>query len=338
MNSGPLVSVVTPVHNGAEFIEECITSVINQTYTNWVYTIVDNASTDETPEIASRFAAQDSRIEHRRFDDFVSVTDNHNRAFGLAHPQSEYCKVVQGDDWIYPECIERMVEAGETSETIGVVGSYRLNDRMVDLVGFPYSKTFVSGREVLRQSLLGGPYVTGAPTALLLRSKFIREREPFYQPGFWHEDTEAAYWLLSRHDFGYVHQVLTYARRQAGARRETSDRLSTSAPENIRFVLLYGKSVFEPAEYRSRLRLELRTYVRFHVRQLVRPIDAEFLATHRAEIAMILSESEGDREVRAAMSFVTALLSRRSLASLPSRLGAGRGGPGSAARGHEVSR
>jgi glycosyltransferase involved in cell wall biosynthesis len=41
----PLVSVVTPVYNGEIYLRECIESVLNQTYTHWDYTIVNNCST-----------------------------------------------------------------------------------------------------------------------------------------------------------------------------------------------------------------------------------------------------------------------------------------------------
>ena len=58
----PLVSVVTPVYNGAAHLAECIESVQRQTYQNWDYTIVDNCSTDESAIIARRYAAKDQRI------------------------------------------------------------------------------------------------------------------------------------------------------------------------------------------------------------------------------------------------------------------------------------
>ena len=49
--TSPLVSVVTPVYNGEKFLEECIQSVLRQTYSHWEYIVNDNCSTDGTAEI-----------------------------------------------------------------------------------------------------------------------------------------------------------------------------------------------------------------------------------------------------------------------------------------------
>ena len=55
MRNKPLVSIVTPVYNGEKFIAECIQSVLEQTYTNWNYVIVNNCSTDKTLKICRVF-------------------------------------------------------------------------------------------------------------------------------------------------------------------------------------------------------------------------------------------------------------------------------------------
>jgi glycosyltransferase involved in cell wall biosynthesis len=309
----PLVSVVTPVHNGASYLKECVESVLAQTYANWEYVIVDNASTDATPDIVAQFVAADRRVRHLRFEDLVPLNENHNRAFRAIAPESEFCKVVQADDWLFPECIERMVGVGQTSDDVGIVSAYRLWQNHVDLVGLPYGTSVVNGREILAQSLTGGPYVTGAPTALLLRSRLVRKRDPFYLPQFEHADTEAAYWVMSRADFGLAHQVLTFARRQPGARMSWSDHISTYLPENIRFLRRYGPGVLEPAVYRRRLRLELRRYIWYHMRQCAKPsrlFEKEFYAVHRAEIRGIEEEGGPDRDVQAALLLVKAMLLR----------------------------
>ena len=56
--SEPLVSIVTPVYNEAEYLAECIESILAQLYQNWDYTIVDNCSTDGSVEVARRYAAK----------------------------------------------------------------------------------------------------------------------------------------------------------------------------------------------------------------------------------------------------------------------------------------
>lgn len=321
MSDSPLVSVVTPVHNGAAYLAECLESIVVQTYENWDCTIVDNASSDATPEIAQRFAAGDSRIRHLRFDEFVGATANHNRAFDAISPESEFCKVVQGDDWLYRDCLSRMVDAAGVSDTVGVVSAYQLWDRNVHLNGLPYSTTFSLGRDILRSTLLGEFNVTGGPTATMLRSAFVRERQPFYEEGLRHEDNEAMLWMHSRSDLAFVHQILTFARRQSGSRTTWSDRMRSRRPEEIVFVLRYGRLVLDDAEYRACLRSRLKNYVWWHIKQLARSSrmrEPEFFAFHGAKRRQILAEAKGDPEVRAAMTVVAGLLLRGSLARQPS--------------------
>lgn len=312
----PLVSVVTPVFNDGRYLEECVTSVLNQTYTNWEYAIIDNASTDQTPEIASRFAAADSRIRHVRFEEHVNSNDNHNRAFGAIDAASDFCKPVSADDWLLPECLARMVAAAQAHETVGLVSAYRLSGDRVDLVALPYSKGVAPGREMIRQALVGGPVFLGGPTAHLFRSDLVRERQPFFDNRFWSADNEAALWTLSRSDLGFVHQVLTFQRNQGGRVFDWAVNMQTYVPEFIWFHLRYGREALEPEEYRRALRAKLKRYVRWHVRQFPRPSrlrTPEFFATHRHATEMILDECGDDVEVRAAMHLVRTLLARELL-------------------------
>ncbi len=320
---GPLVSVLTPVYNAAPFIEECMTSVLRQTYEDWSYLVVDNRSTDGTSELVDEFARQDSRIRHLRFEEFVDANDNHERALRSLEDDSVYCKFVQGDDWLFPECLECMVEAAGRSDTIGVVSAYRLRQDTVDLVGLPYGTTFARGTDVLRQCLLGGPYVTGAPTATLLRSDLVRSRTPFYDERYEHCDTEAVYWLLSQSDFGYVHQVLTFARERPGSESTVAKRINTYGAENLRFLLAYGPRVLSPEEYRTQLRLDLNRYVSWHARQvgrLSRYRDGAFFEFHLAAADAILAEHGDEPGVRRAMTTVRALLLRGRVVESARRL------------------
>src|SRR5208282_3602640 len=123
----PLVSVVTPVYNGEDFLAECIESVLGQTYKHFEYIIVNNCSKDRTLEIALKFARRDSRVRVHSNGEFVGVIENHNIAFRLIAADSKYCKVVCADDWLFPECIARMVGVAEANPSVGIVSSYQLS-------------------------------------------------------------------------------------------------------------------------------------------------------------------------------------------------------------------
>ena len=111
MESSPLVSVVTPFYNTREFLAECIESVLRQTYTNWEYILVDNCSTDGSSDIAEQYAArfpETIRLIHTA--SFLSQVRNYNFALSHISHDSKYCKMVQADDWIFPDCLRSMVE------------------------------------------------------------------------------------------------------------------------------------------------------------------------------------------------------------------------------------
>jgi glycosyltransferase involved in cell wall biosynthesis len=308
--SSPIVSVVTPVYNGATYLEECIRSVLGQTLADWEYVIVDNASTDDTVEIADRYA-DDPRISVVRATEFLGIYGNHNRALGAINPVSRYVKVVHADDWLYPECLERMVHIAERHPPVGVVGAYRLRASRVGLDSIPWGQEVTPGREILRQSLTGGPYVTGSPSSLLIRTSLFADGNPFYDETFWHSDTEAIYRSLTRSDFGFVHQVLTFTRVHEQSNTPFSQEIGTYTPENIRMLNRHGHGVLSPTEYRHQMRRELRDYGWFLAKQAVKPSrrrDPRFRDFHRGVLERILEEVGDDYETRAAIRMCDRLL------------------------------
>src|SRR6266852_5456579 len=134
------------------------------------------------------------------------VIENHNIAFRQISPLSKYCKVVAADDWLFPDCLERMVGLAEKYPSVAIVGAYGLAGAKVVWIGLPYSSTVVSGRQACRLRLLGGEYFFGAATAVLFRSEIVRSRPAFYNESNFHADSEACLAFLEHRDFGFVHQ------------------------------------------------------------------------------------------------------------------------------------
>jgi len=184
--SEPLVSIITPVYNGERYIEDCIKSVLSQSYQNWEYTIVNNCSKDNTQKIVEYYAKKDSRIKVHNNKNFLSMIDNFNHSMSFVSDHSKYCKVLHADDMLFADCITEMVAVAERYPSVGIVGSYVLEGVRVKCDGLPYQSPITSGRDICRFTLLdsspvsGGFYVFGSPTSLLIRSDLVKSRNPFY--------------------------------------------------------------------------------------------------------------------------------------------------------------
>lgn len=210
----PLVTIVTPFFNTDRYLAQCIESVLAQTYANWEYVLVNNCSTDKSLKIAEHYCGNDSRVRVISTTQFLTQVQNYNYALQQMSPDSNYCKIVQADDWIFPECISRMVEVANLSPSVGIVGAYRLQGRTVANVGLDVSVNVISGREVCREQLLGGRDYFGSPSSVLYRSDIVRSRVPFFDEANIYEDTEVCFEILKECDFGFVHQVLVFERTQ----------------------------------------------------------------------------------------------------------------------------
>jgi glycosyltransferase involved in cell wall biosynthesis len=258
------------VYNGGPYLRECIESVLSQTYSNWDYTIVNNCSTDDTLAIAEEYAKKDRRIRVYSNDTLLDVISNHNRAFTLISPESKYCKVVSGDDWLFPECLEKLVALAEANPSVGLVGSYQLSGAGPDWkawrvrwAGIPDQRAVVPGREVCRSRLLGGPYVFGTPTSLLYRADLVRAQERFYPNSTAEADTSACYQQLQWSDFGFVHQVLSYERVHQQTQSAVSRSLDAYQSSQLSDLVQYGPSYLTEADIARRVEEILEEYYRF---------------------------------------------------------------------------
>jgi glycosyltransferase involved in cell wall biosynthesis len=283
MNSAakPLVSVVTPMYNEAEHVAECIESVLNQTHQNWEYVIVDNCSTDGSPEIVRRYAENDHRIRLVQNPQFLQAIPNHNAALRQISPASKYCKIVFADDWIFPECLERMVEVVEKHPSVGLVSAYGLEGQQVVWTGLPYPSTVVPGSEVCRRLFLDGLYVFGTATSVLYRADLVRSHDPFFEAANIHADMEACVFLLKNSDFGFVHQVLTFTRVRAGSLITMSRNINTLAASKLSQLVRHGPHFLSPQEFANCLNRSLSEYYWYLAGSFVRGREKSFWDFHR---------------------------------------------------------
>lgn len=286
--SKPLVSVVTPVHNGGTFLDECIQSILAQTYENFEYIIVNNCSTDDSLEIARGYAEKDPRIRVYDNKEFLTSLQNSNHSLRKMSPQSKYCKIVHADDWILPECIEKMARLVEDNPSVGIVGSYRLVNNKVESDGLPYQNTVFPGHEIARMNLTDGPYTFGTPSALLIRSDLVMARKEFYNEAHTGADTEVCLELLQECDFGFVHQVLSFYRIHEKAITGKNMIIRTSHPNFLFVYRKYGPIYLSGKEYETGVKKKIQAYYQFLGSQITRLDDKKFWKYHINAIENLL--------------------------------------------------
>ena len=260
-NDRPLVSVVTPVYNTEEYLAECIESVLAQSYPDFEYIILDNCSTDDSLEIAERYAREDPRIRVLRNKEFLNQVKNYNESVRHISEDSRYCKIVQADDWLFPDCLEKMVALAASNPKVGIVSAYTLLDfgdrSEVYLTGLPYSANPCGGREICRRFLLDGLFVFGSPTANLFRADIVRQRPGLYPEDSVVDDIGVCLEVLQAADFGFVYQVLTYSRRYNDSIMSVLKHYNLMTLSEYISLHKYGHSFLSEEEF-SRRRLQLR--------------------------------------------------------------------------------
>ncbi len=105
----PRLTIGLPVYNGEEYLAESLDALLGQSYEDYELIITDNASTDGTPDICTRYMAMDSRIAYHRLPKNIGAAGNHNHVFTLA--RGELFKWASHDDLYGAALLERCVEA-----------------------------------------------------------------------------------------------------------------------------------------------------------------------------------------------------------------------------------
>lgn len=109
-NLKPLVSVIIPVYNMEEYLDNCIKSILRQTYSNFEILLIDDGSTDQSKSLCINWEKRDNRIRFFYHDNHgVSYTRNR----GLKESRGEYIIFIDADDIVFEKYIEMMLKSYE---------------------------------------------------------------------------------------------------------------------------------------------------------------------------------------------------------------------------------
>jgi len=121
-----LVSIIMPAYNAAEFIEEAIRSVQNQTVDNWELLVIDDGSKDNTKEIVKSISVKDNRIRLLANEKNMGVAKSRNR--GLDICRGNYVALLDSDDYWLPQLLEKLLRRIEETSADIAYCSYKIVD------------------------------------------------------------------------------------------------------------------------------------------------------------------------------------------------------------------
>lgn len=117
----PKVSIIMAVYNGKRYIGEAIESILNQTFRDFEFIIINDASTDNTEAVIRAYMEKDPMI--KLINNEVNSERSFSRNRGIKIAQGEYISIIDADDICYPKKLEKQVAFLEKNKAIGFVGT-----------------------------------------------------------------------------------------------------------------------------------------------------------------------------------------------------------------------
>lgn len=218
----PKVTVLMPVYNGEKYLEEAIKSILNQTYLDFEFLIINDGSKDCSLEVIN--AHEDSRIRLVNNEQNLGLIATLNKGLDLA--RGKYIARMDQDDISLPERLYKQVVFMDSHVNIGVCGTWieYIGDDTGCIATFPHAP------EDIKANLLF--YCAMAHPTVMIRSSFVKIYELRYNPDHLHAE-DFGLWKTCSYLFplANIPEVLLKYRRWNGSisRFAASAQLQSSA-------------------------------------------------------------------------------------------------------------
>jgi GT2 family glycosyltransferase len=253
MNS-PLVSVIIPAYNQAEFLPETIQSVLNQTYPHFEIIVVNDASTDNTDEVMARF--NDPRIRYLVHEQNQRLSAARNT--GIHASKGEILFLLDADDLFHPEKLEAHVRFLQEHPEVGVSYNARFElNHSANTIREMWRPPLTVG---LKDLLLAFPF---APSDTVVRRDWAFKAGLFDPAVGTAEDTDFPCRLaLAGCTFAGIDRALNYRRYHSGRGRK-------NLPGRLRDVEQVQAAVFADPRCPQEVREIGRMAIKHHLMVIV---------------------------------------------------------------------
>ncbi len=216
----PLVSIVVPSYNHARYVEKCIESIISQDYKNYELIVIDDGSSDNSPQILHNL--QKKHGFHLECNQNQGLVKSLNRGFrDLA--KGKYFTFCASDDYWLPGKLSKQVKFLEENSDYGMVfgKAQFINDdgSNNDIATFEGNKNLIGGN-IFKQLFLGEFH---PPVNYMLRGEVVRELG-FYREDIWAEDFDMNLRISENHPIGYIDDFISSYRLSSDIGQKMSNK------------------------------------------------------------------------------------------------------------------
>ena len=182
-----MVSIIVPIYNVQDYLERCVYSIVNQTYSDLEIILVDDGSKDNCSKICDKWASKDHRIVviHKQNG---GLSDARNA--GLRIAKGQYVMFVDSDDDIPCDAVSNFLEVSGSDDPDIIVGNYRyINNRDARNIEHKVIKSdfIYSGNDYLKLVIATKEYVIPVWTNLY-RLEYLKSNSFYFEKGLLHED------------------------------------------------------------------------------------------------------------------------------------------------------
>jgi glycosyltransferase involved in cell wall biosynthesis len=167
----PRVSILIPTYNYAHYLDEAITSALNQSFTDFEIIIVDDQSTDNTDEVVTPYLS-DKRVRYFKNEKNLGLSQNFNES--LKYARGEYIKYLLADDLLHPSLLEIFVPIMDANPKISLITSQRETfgaKKKTNPLPFFHLQ---NGSTVITESIRKNGNWIGEPTTVMFRRSDLR--------------------------------------------------------------------------------------------------------------------------------------------------------------------
>lgn len=187
-----MVSIIVPIYNVAEYIEDCIQSVLHQTYTDWELILIDDCGTDNSILIAKDILKENHQSKFLKHDKNRGLSAARNT--GLKIAKGEYVLYLDSDDRLAGNCLEKLVHKAKQTDADITIGDVLVDGNSswipkLHLEGSPYISSLLTaeGHDNILCSYINGDFYVMAWNKLIKRT-FLQEHNIIFVEGLIHED------------------------------------------------------------------------------------------------------------------------------------------------------